>query len=172
MFGPAEADALRAELAGEPRVMRGVGIGPHLQATHVVRPRQRVRAPAGEERPQPQLDGRYTVFGEVVDGMDARERHALQALIGRVFAECPRRRATTPSERRAVNDQQVAWIDQLVDNGDMEKKFNTGLFLNGASSNPETAGLGVALIGSFFMMLTVVYLSSAHEDHSHAELTP
>lgn len=65
----------------------------------------------------------------------------------------------TPTDRRAVNDQQVAWIDQLVDNGDMKKKFNTGLFLNGASSNPETAGLGVALIGSFFMMLTVILLA-------------
>jgi phosphate transport system permease protein len=31
--------------------------------------------------------------------------------------------------------------------------------LNGASSSPETAGLGVALIGSFFMMLTVVLLA-------------
>lgn len=65
----------------------------------------------------------------------------------------------TPNDRRAVNDQQVAWIDQLVGNGDMKKKFNTGLFLNGASSNPETAGLGVALIGSFFMMLTVILLA-------------
>jgi len=65
----------------------------------------------------------------------------------------------TPNDRRAVNDQQVAWIDQLVDNGDMKNKFNTGLFLNGASSNPETAGLGVALIGSFFMMLTVILLA-------------
>ncbi|MGA9444164.1 MAG: phosphate ABC transporter permease PstA [Methyloceanibacter sp.] len=65
----------------------------------------------------------------------------------------------TPNDRRAVNDQQVAWIDQLVGNGDMKKKFNTGLFLNGASSNPETAGLGVALIGSFFMMITVILLA-------------
>ncbi|MEM8573681.1 MAG: phosphate ABC transporter permease PstA [Pseudomonadota bacterium] len=65
----------------------------------------------------------------------------------------------TPSERRAVNDQQVAWIDQLVDGGDMKKRFNTGLFVNGASSNPETAGLGVALIGSLFMMITVVLLA-------------
>jgi phosphate transport system permease protein len=65
----------------------------------------------------------------------------------------------TPSDRRQVSDQQIAWIDQLVANGDMKKRFNTGLFVNGASSNPETAGLGVALIGSFFMMLTVVLLA-------------
>lgn len=65
----------------------------------------------------------------------------------------------TPSDRRAVNDQQVAWIDQLVADGLMQKRFNTGLFVNGASSNPETAGLGVALIGSLFMMITVVLLA-------------
>ncbi|MCB1442442.1 MAG: phosphate ABC transporter permease PstA [Methyloceanibacter sp.] len=65
----------------------------------------------------------------------------------------------TPSERRQVSDEQIAWIDQMVDAGNMKKRFNTGLFVNGASSNPETAGLGVALIGSFFMMLTVVLLA-------------
>ncbi|MDJ0512443.1 MAG: phosphate ABC transporter permease PstA [Methyloceanibacter sp.] len=65
----------------------------------------------------------------------------------------------TPSDRRQVSDQQIGWIDQLVDKGDMKKRFNTGLFVNGASSNPETAGLGVALIGSLFMMITVVLLA-------------
>ena len=41
----------------------------------------------------------------------------------------------------------------------LEKRFNTGLFTNGASSNPETAGIGVALVGSLFMMLTVLLLA-------------
>lgn len=65
----------------------------------------------------------------------------------------------TPNERRLISDQQLSWIDRLYADGDLEKQFNTGLFVNGASSNPETAGLGVALIGSFFMMLTVVLLA-------------
>ena len=65
----------------------------------------------------------------------------------------------TTNERRAVSDQQIAWIDQMVKEGVIEKRFNTGLFVNGASSSPETAGLGVALIGSAFMMLTVVLLA-------------
>jgi len=65
----------------------------------------------------------------------------------------------TPDERRAISNQQIGWIDKLYDEGIIEKRFNTGLFVNGASSSPETAGLGVALIGSAFMMLTVVLLA-------------
>lgn len=65
----------------------------------------------------------------------------------------------TPEERRQLNNRQVAWIDALSDEGVLEKKFNTGLFYFGASSQPETAGVGVAIIGSFFMMLTVVLLA-------------
>jgi phosphate transport system permease protein len=65
----------------------------------------------------------------------------------------------TPEDRRALSDRQIGWIDQLVDKGTMAKRFNTGLFVNGASSDPETAGLGVALIGSAYMMLIVVFLA-------------
>jgi phosphate transport system permease protein len=65
----------------------------------------------------------------------------------------------TPSDRRQLDDQQVAWVDQLVADGSLRKAFNWGLFTQGASSQPETAGLLVALIGSFFMMLTVACLA-------------
>jgi phosphate transport system permease protein len=65
----------------------------------------------------------------------------------------------TPSDRRALSDQQLTWIDQLAAKDMIAKRFNTGLFVNGASSDPETAGLGVALIGSAYMMLIVILLS-------------
>ena len=65
----------------------------------------------------------------------------------------------TPEERRHLSNQQITWIDKLVDQGIAAKRFNTGLFVNGASSEPETAGLAVALIGSAFMMLIVVILA-------------
>jgi phosphate transport system permease protein len=68
-------------------------------------------------------------------------------------------RRDTPEERRALDDRQIGWIDTLVDDGKMEKRFNTGLFVYGASSYPETAGLGVALIGSLFMMMIVILVS-------------
>lgn len=64
-----------------------------------------------------------------------------------------------PEERRQVSDQQVAWINQLVEQGVMEKEFNSGLFINGASSRPEAAGVGVAIIGSFYMMAIVLVLA-------------
>jgi phosphate transport system permease protein len=64
-----------------------------------------------------------------------------------------------PPDRRPLSDQQITWIDQLTAKDMIAKRFNTGLFINGASSVPETAGLGVALIGSAYMMLIVVLLS-------------
>jgi phosphate transport system permease protein len=64
-----------------------------------------------------------------------------------------------PPETRKLSDQQVEWIDKATAAGVLEKRFNTGLFTNGASSNPETAGIGAALIGSLFMMITVLVLA-------------
>jgi len=60
---------------------------------------------------------------------------------------------------RKVSDRQIAWMKQLADEGVMKQEFNTGLFTYGASSRPETSGLGVALIGSLYMMLIVLVLS-------------
>lgn len=65
----------------------------------------------------------------------------------------------TPEDRRQINDRQIGWIDKLVADGRLEKKFNTGLFTFGNSSEAETAGLAVALVGSFFMMATVLLLA-------------
>ena len=64
-----------------------------------------------------------------------------------------------PQANRQISDQQIAWIDKLTGEGVMKKLFNTGLFTNTASSQPETAGLAVALLGSFYIMLIVVLLS-------------
>jgi phosphate transport system permease protein len=64
-----------------------------------------------------------------------------------------------PPETRRLSDQQVEWLDKATARGILAKKFNTGLFTNGASSNPETAGVGVAMSGSLFMMLTVLLLA-------------
>jgi phosphate transport system permease protein len=65
----------------------------------------------------------------------------------------------TPEENRQLKDRQIAWIDKMQADGVLARKFNTGLFSFGASSQPETAGLGVAIIGSFFMMMTVLALA-------------
>jgi phosphate transport system permease protein len=64
-----------------------------------------------------------------------------------------------PQENRQISDQQIGWIDKLTGASVMQKQFNLGLFTNPASSQPETAGLAVALLGSFYIMLVVVLLS-------------
>ncbi|MEQ1952799.1 phosphate ABC transporter permease PstA [Mesorhizobium sp. CN2-181] len=66
---------------------------------------------------------------------------------------------TVAETNRKVSDRQVAFITKLRDEGALTGKFNTGLFVNGASSRPEMAGMGVAIIGSFYMMLIVLLLA-------------
>lgn len=64
-----------------------------------------------------------------------------------------------PEARRPIKDQQLDWIRQLEASGHLEQRFNTGLFTFGASSRAETAGVGVALIGSLYMMGIVLALA-------------
>ncbi|WP_349957397.1 phosphate ABC transporter permease PstA [Rhizobium sp. ZPR3] len=66
---------------------------------------------------------------------------------------------TVDEKDRKVSDRQVAWMKQLSDSGALYKTFNSGLFVSGNSSRPEAAGLGVALIGSLYLMLTVLVLA-------------
>lgn len=67
--------------------------------------------------------------------------------------------ADTPEARRPIKDDQIAMVEELRASGQLEKKFNTGLFTNGASSRAETAGVGAAIIGSFYMMAVVLLLA-------------
>ena len=60
---------------------------------------------------------------------------------------------------RKVSDRQIGWMNQLAEQGVLAKGFNTGLFVNGNSSRPEAAGLGVALVGSLYLMGIVLVLS-------------
>lgn len=64
-----------------------------------------------------------------------------------------------PEERRPVSDRQLEFVETLQEDGLMTLRFNTGLFMFGASSRPETAGMGVAIVGSFYMMLIVLLLA-------------
>ena len=66
---------------------------------------------------------------------------------------------SVPEARRPIKDQQLEWIRQLEAKGDLEQRFNTGLFTFGASARAETAGVGVALIGSLYMMGIVLALA-------------
>jgi phosphate transport system permease protein len=66
---------------------------------------------------------------------------------------------TVPENRRQLSDKQLGWLDKAVAAGQLGKHFNTGLFTYGASSKPETAGVGVALVGSLYMMLIVLLIA-------------
>ncbi|NSZ15531.1 phosphate ABC transporter permease PstA [Agrobacterium vitis] len=66
---------------------------------------------------------------------------------------------TVDESSRKISDQQIGWMNALAESGALAKSFNTGIFVNGASSRPEAAGVGVALIGTAYMMLTVLILA-------------
>ncbi len=66
---------------------------------------------------------------------------------------------TLPEEARPVNDRQLAWIDRLTETGRLQLKFNTALFMNGDSREPELAGIRGALMGSFYMLLVTLALA-------------
>ncbi|EJF80790.1 phosphate ABC transporter, permease PstA [Bartonella sp. DB5-6] len=62
-------------------------------------------------------------------------------------------------KNRKVSNRQVEWIRRLVHDGTLYKTFNFGFFTFGASSRAETAGLGVAIIGSLYMIVIVLVIS-------------
>ncbi|MGV1759316.1 phosphate ABC transporter permease PstA [Rhizobium sp. A22-96] len=66
---------------------------------------------------------------------------------------------TVDEKDRKVSDRQLGWMKQLTASGALHEAFNSGLFVSGNSSRPEAAGLGVALIGSLYLMLTVLVLA-------------
>ena len=64
-----------------------------------------------------------------------------------------------PENRRPISDLQLQYIEKLEAEGAIEQRFNWGFFTYGASSRAETAGLGVAIIGSLYMMMIVLVLA-------------
>lgn len=67
-------------------------------------------------------------------------------------------RAVPESERR-VKDRTLGWVDALVADDRLEKKFNTIFFTKGASREPELAGIAGALMGSLYTLaLTLLSL--------------
>ena len=64
-----------------------------------------------------------------------------------------------PADQRRVNDTVIGWIDRLEERGLVATKFNTGFFANGDSREPELAGIGGAVAGSFYTLLVTLALS-------------
>lgn len=66
---------------------------------------------------------------------------------------------TLPESERRVNDQELAWIDSLVESDQIDRRFNTTFFTRGDSRDPETAGIWGAVVGSFYTLIVTLALS-------------
>jgi phosphate transport system permease protein len=64
-----------------------------------------------------------------------------------------------PEDRRQINDRQLEIFDELVAQDKIQKKFNNYFFTNGDSRDPELAGIGASLLGSFFSVVICLILS-------------
>ncbi len=60
---------------------------------------------------------------------------------------------------RRLKDNQLAWIDRLINDKKLEQKFNWNFFTSGDSRQPELAGIRGAVMGSFFTLLITLALS-------------
>ncbi len=66
--------------------------------------------------------------------------------------------AEVPEGERRLSDKQLGWIDALEAQDHLELRFNTALFTNGDSRDPELAGILGALKGSFYTLLVTLVL--------------
>jgi phosphate transport system permease protein len=60
---------------------------------------------------------------------------------------------------RPLSDKQIQWIEALQADGRLTTLFNSALFSNGDSRDPELAGIKGALMGSFYMLIITVVLA-------------
>ena len=58
-----------------------------------------------------------------------------------------------------TNEKQQAWIQSLIDAGQIELRFNSNFFTSGDSREPEQAGIGGAIAGSLFTLFITLALS-------------
>ncbi|WP_417478673.1 phosphate ABC transporter permease PstA [Maricaulis sp.] len=65
----------------------------------------------------------------------------------------------TPESRRRVSDQLIIWTRSLVERDMIQTGFNTYLFANADSREPELAGIKGALYGSILTMIITMFLS-------------
>ncbi|HEY1385075.1 MAG TPA: phosphate ABC transporter permease PstA [Dongiaceae bacterium] len=66
---------------------------------------------------------------------------------------------SVPESDRPIKDQAIRWFDTLKQGGHVTSSLNLGFFATGDSREPEQAGVGGALMGSFLTILTAILLS-------------
>ena len=60
---------------------------------------------------------------------------------------------------RRLKDRDIGWIKTLKEQSIIDRKFNTALFSNGDSREPEMAGILGAAVGSFYSLLVCFLIS-------------
>ena len=64
-----------------------------------------------------------------------------------------------PEDRRRISNFQLEIYDNFVESNKIDKNFNNYFFNNGDSRDPELAGIGGALVGSFYSILICLLLA-------------
>lgn len=64
-----------------------------------------------------------------------------------------------PESDRRLKDFQLVWIDKLMSENRLEKRFNITFFTEGDSREPERAGIKGAMIGSLLTMIVTMFMS-------------
>ncbi len=64
-----------------------------------------------------------------------------------------------PEQDRVLSDREITWIEALVKDGRVEKRFATNLFTSGDSREPELAGIKGALMGTLLTMFVTLMAS-------------
>ena len=60
---------------------------------------------------------------------------------------------------RRLNDMQLSWVDRLMEQERIRKRFNADFFTSGDSREPELAGIWGATCGSFYTLMITLLLS-------------
>lgn len=58
-----------------------------------------------------------------------------------------------------LDKKQIAWLQVLVDKGQVDTRFNSKFFSGGDSRYPELAGIGGAVVGSIYTLLICLIIS-------------
>ena len=60
---------------------------------------------------------------------------------------------------RRIKDNQLEWINQLEQQGDLRKVFNSSFFTNADSREPESAGILGAVVGSAMALMVTIIIA-------------
>ena len=64
-----------------------------------------------------------------------------------------------PEDRRSITNNQLFIYDYFLENETINKNFNNYFFKNGDSRDPELAGIGGALVGSFYSIIICLLIA-------------